>query len=127
MIWPAEGPVTSEFGARWGRMHRGVDVGADEGTPVRAAQAGTVIEADYLSGYGLHVLIDHGDGVATLYAHLSVVQVVAGQRLGQGEVLGKVGMTGNTTGPHLHFEVRKVGDPQDPRTLLPPGRPLAAE
>lgn len=127
LIWPAEGPVTSEFGARWGRMHRGVDIGADEGTPVRAARAGTVIEADYLSGYGLHVLIDHGDGLTTLYAHLSVIHVTAGEQIAQGSQLGEVGMTGNTTGPHLHFETRKVGDPQDPRTLLPPGRALAAE
>ncbi len=127
MIWPAEGPVTSEFGSRWGRMHRGVDIGADEGTPVSAARAGTVIDAGYLGGFGLHVHIDHGDGLTTIYAHLSLVEVEVGQRVAQGAALGAVGMTGNTTGPHLHFEARKVGDPQDPRTLLPPGRALAAE
>jgi murein DD-endopeptidase MepM/ murein hydrolase activator NlpD len=127
LAWPAAGPVTSEFGTRWGRPHRGIDIGGDEGEPVLAAGAGTILAAEYLSGYGLHVIIDHGGGLSTLYAHLSAVEVSPGQRLTEGQPLGAIGMTGFTTGPHLHFEARQVGEASDPRTLLPPGRAVAAE
>lgn len=115
---PVVAPVTSEFGLRWGSMHNGIDFGADEGTPVRAAAAGTVIGAEYTSGFGLNVIIDHGNGFTTLYAHLSVIGVTVGQALTRGEYLGDVGSTGRSTGSHLHLETRFDGVAHDPREVL---------
>jgi murein DD-endopeptidase MepM/ murein hydrolase activator NlpD len=117
-IWPVNGPVTSPFGMRWGRMHEGIDIGAASGTPIRAAAAGTVIYADWLGGYGNLIVIDHGDGVSTAYAHQSGLAAGAGQRVPQGEVIGYVGSTGHSSGPHLHFEVRVNGVPVDPLGYL---------
>lgn len=118
MIWPVSGPVTSGFGWRWGRMHEGVDIGAPTGAPILAAAAGTVVHAGWLGGYGNLVVIDHGGGLATAYAHQSSFAVGAGQAVGQGQVLGYVGCTGHCFGPHLHFEVRVYGSPVDPLTYL---------
>jgi murein DD-endopeptidase MepM/ murein hydrolase activator NlpD len=117
-IWPVLGPVTSPFGWRWGRMHEGIDIGAASGTPIRAAAAGTVIYAGWLGGYGNLVVIDHGGGVATAYGHQSGIAVGSGATVPQGQVIGYVGSTGHSTGPHLHFEVRVNGVPQDPLGYL---------
>jgi murein DD-endopeptidase MepM/ murein hydrolase activator NlpD len=119
MIWPIGGPVTSGFGLRWGRMHTGIDIGAGHGTPIRAARGGTVIMAAYNGGYGLCVIIDHGGGLTTLYAHQSRMTVGSGESVSQGEVIGYVGTTGNSTGAHLHFETRMGGSAQNPMRYLP--------
>ena len=120
--WPVSGPVTSGFGQRCGssgcRMHNGIDISAPVGTPVGASAAGTVVAAGDQGAYGLTVIIDHGDGFATLYAHLSAISVSSGQRVARGSVLGAVGTTGNSTGPHLHFEIRYGGSPVDPAAYL---------
>jgi murein DD-endopeptidase MepM/ murein hydrolase activator NlpD len=116
--WPLCAPVTSEYGPRWGRMHRGIDQGASTGTPVGASKDGTVIFADWQGGYGRLVLIDHHDGVVTAYAHLSSTAVSNGQRVSQGDTIGAVGSTGNSTGPHLHFETRVNGSAVNPRQYL---------
>ena len=117
-IWPVLGPVTSPFGWRWGRMHEGIDIGAGSGTPIRAAAAGTVIHAGWLGGYGNLTVIDHGGGVATAYGHQSGLAAGSGAFVAQGQVIGYVGSTGYSTGPHLHFEVRVNGVPQDPLGYL---------
>jgi murein DD-endopeptidase MepM/ murein hydrolase activator NlpD len=117
-IWPVNGPVTSPFGMRWGRMHEGIDIGASEGTPIRAAAAGRVVYAGWMSGYGNLVAIDHGRGISTAYAHQSRIGVGNGQVVSQGQTIGYVGCTGHCFGPHLHFEVRINGTPVDPLGYL---------
>jgi murein DD-endopeptidase MepM/ murein hydrolase activator NlpD len=117
--WPIQGVITSGFGPRWGRMHTGIDIADPTGTPIHAAKAGEVIYADWLGGYGNLVVVDHGDSVVTLYGHQSRIGVAEGQVLNQGDVLGFVGSTGHSTGPHLHFEVRVDTHPRDPRPYLP--------
>jgi len=118
-IWPVQGVLTSGFGPRWGRMHTGIDIAAPAGTPIHAAKAGEVIYAGWLNGYGNTVVVDHGDGVATLYGHQSRLGSTEGQPLNQGDVLGFVGSTGHSTGNHLHFEVRIDTKPVNPRPYLP--------
>jgi murein DD-endopeptidase MepM/ murein hydrolase activator NlpD len=117
-VWPVSGPVVSPFGMRWGRMHEGIDISAGTGTPVAAAAAGTVISVGYMGGYGNLVVIDHGGGLATAYAHLSGYAVGSGQSVSQGQVVGYVGCTGHCYGPHLHFEVRVNGAAVDPLGYL---------
>ena len=99
-------------------MHEGIDIAAPIGTPIWAAAAGTVIYAGWLSGYGSLVLVDHGNGLATAYAHASAILVVLGQQVSQGETIALVGSTGHSTGPHLHFEVRINGVAVDPLLYL---------
>jgi murein DD-endopeptidase MepM/ murein hydrolase activator NlpD len=118
-IWPVQGVLTSGFGPRWGRMHTGIDIAAPAGTPIHVAKAGDVIYAGWLNGYGNTVVVDHGDGVATLYGHQSRIGSTEGQTLNQGDVLGFVGSTGHSTGNHLHFEVRIDTKPVNPRPYLP--------
>ena len=118
LIWPCDGVVTSGFGVRWGRMHEGIDIGCAYGAPNRAAAAGTVIYAGRLGGYGNLVVIDHGNGLSTAYAHASSILVSVGQRVSQGETVSLVGSTGHSTGPHLHFEVRINGVAVDPLLYL---------
>jgi murein DD-endopeptidase MepM/ murein hydrolase activator NlpD len=118
LIWPCDGVVTSGFGVRWGRMHEGIDIGCAYGAPNRAAAAGTVIYAGWLGGYGNLVVIDHGNGLSTAYAHASSILVSVGQRVSQGETVSLVGSTGHSTGPHLHFEVRINGVAVDPLLYL---------
>jgi murein DD-endopeptidase MepM/ murein hydrolase activator NlpD len=117
-IWPVSGPVTSPFGWRWGRMHEGIDISAPSGTPIVAAASGTVISAGWLGGYGNLIVIDHGGGLATAYAHMSGYAASSGQPVAQGQTVGFVGSTGNSTGPHLHFEVRVNGFAVDPLGYL---------
>lgn len=105
-----------------GHFHAGLDLAAPAGTPVRAASPGTASVVDSPSGYGLHVVVDHGGGVATLYAHLQSTPLHGGQAVDGGELLGQVGSTGLSTGPHLHFEVRRSGRPVDPTPWLPAAR-----
>ena len=117
-IWPVNGPVTSGFGMRWGRMHEGIDIGVGYGTPIHAAAAGRVVYAGWMSGYGNLVAIDHGGGISTAYGHQSSLAVSVGQIVAQGETIGYVGCTGHCFGPHLHFEVRINGAPVDPLGYL---------
>jgi murein DD-endopeptidase MepM/ murein hydrolase activator NlpD len=117
-IWPVNGPVTSPFGMRWGRLHEGIDIGAPTGTPIRAAAAGRVIYSGWMSGYGNLVVIDHGGGISTAYGHQSSIAVGNGQIVSQGQTIGYVGCTGHCFGPHLHFEVRINGTPVDPLGYL---------
>jgi murein DD-endopeptidase MepM/ murein hydrolase activator NlpD len=118
LIWPVNAPITSPFGWRWGRMHEGIDLGAAYGTPIAAAAAGVVIYAGWEGGYGNLVAIDHGGGLATAYGHQSRIAVSLGQSVSQGEIIGYVGSTGHSTGPHLHFEVRVNGQAVDPLGYL---------
>jgi murein DD-endopeptidase MepM/ murein hydrolase activator NlpD len=117
-IWPVNGPVTSPFGMRWGRMHEGIDIGVGYGTPIHAAAAGRVVYAGWMSGYGNLVAIDHGRGISTAYGHQSSIAVSVGQTVAQGQTIGYVGCTGHCFGPHLHFEVRINGTPVDPLSYL---------
>ena len=116
--WPVSGPVTSGFGLRWGRMHEGIDIAVAEGTPVRAAGAGTVIYAGWMGGYGNLVVVDHGNGLSTAYAHNSSLGVGVGQSVTAGQIVSYSGNTGNSTGPHVHFEVRVNGSAVDPLGYL---------
>jgi len=119
LAWPLRGPLTSPFGYRWGRLHAGIDIGAGTGTPIRAAKDGTVVFAGVMSGYGNVVIIEHGGGLSTLYAHQSRLGTNDGASVAQGQVIGFVGSTGHSTGPHLHFETRVGGSPQNPMRFLP--------
>ncbi|MBS1895403.1 MAG: peptidoglycan DD-metalloendopeptidase family protein [Actinobacteria bacterium] len=121
LIWPVQGVLTSPFGPRWGSFHPGIDIGVSEGTPIEAAASGTVVlmqsEAES-GGYGNYTCIDHGGGLSTCYAHQVEFATSLGARVEQGEVIGYVGNTGYSTGPHLHFEVRVNGEPVDPLGYL---------
>lgn len=118
LSWPVSGPVTSSFGVRWGRMHEGIDIAVGQGTPVRAAAAGTVIYAGWMEGYGNLVAIDHGNGLSTAYGHNSSLASSVGQSVSAGQVIAYSGSTGHSTGPHVHFEVRVNGAPVDPLGYL---------
>jgi murein DD-endopeptidase MepM/ murein hydrolase activator NlpD len=117
---PCEGRRSSGFGMRYHpilhrtRMHTGIDFAAPTGTPIRAAAGGTVIMAQFSHGYGNCVVIDHGNGVSTLYGHASAILVSEGEPVRQGQIIARVGATGMATGPHLHFEVRHNGVPVRP-------------
>ncbi len=121
-VWPVDGPITSMFGPRsllpGEKFHTGIDIGVPERTPVRATASGIVRFVGNTDGYGLRVEIDHGNGVTTLYAHLSEANVVPGQRVERGQPIGKSGNTGASTGPHLHYEIRQNGRPIDPWPFL---------
>jgi murein DD-endopeptidase MepM/ murein hydrolase activator NlpD len=118
LIWPVAGPITSPYGMRWGSLHPGIDIAAGTGTPIKAAAGGLALVAGYSGGYGNLIVIDHGNGIATAYAHQSSLAASVGQQVGQGQVIGYVGSTGFSTGPHLHFEVRVNGSPVDPLGYL---------
>lgn len=124
-LWPLHGQITGGFGERMDPLsgeeavHAGVDISAPKGTDVEATGDGVVVEAGrHESGYGNEVIIDHGDGIRTKYAHLSAVYVTAGEEVTRGEVIGEVGMTGRSTGPHLHYEVLVHNTPVNPATFL---------
>ena len=110
--------LTSEFGPRWGRQHSGLDLALPTGSPIYAAKGGAVSWSGYKDSYGNLVIIDHGDGMETYYAHCSRLDVEAGQQVQAGQQIAAVGSTGNSTGPHLHFEVRVGGVAQDPAPWL---------
>lgn len=117
-IRPTSGKLTSPYGYRRGRLHKGIDIANKKGTPIKAAKAGRVIRASYYSGYGNSIDIDHGGGVVTRYAHLSKYSVKKGQQVSQGQLIGKMGSTGNSTGSHLHFEVIIKGVNKNPSKYL---------
>lgn len=114
--------MTSEYGWRWGRPHRGLDIDDTSSSDIRASNNGTVISAGWNSGgYGNLTLIDHGDGVVTAYAHQSSIKVRVGQSVSRGQSIGVIGTTGSSTGTHLHFETRVNGSAVNPRNLLSGG------
>ncbi len=123
-VYPSDSPITSGFGWRihpilgYRRFHAGIDFGADYGTVIFAADQGTVILAGWYGGYGNAVVIDHGNGLTTLYGHASELYVSEGQTVQRGQPIAAVGSTGLSTGPHLHFEVRTSGNPVDPIAFL---------
>jgi murein DD-endopeptidase MepM/ murein hydrolase activator NlpD len=119
LIWPVNGPVTGVFGeVRPGHLHAGVDIAVPEGTPIRAADSGNVVIAAYTGGYGNYTCIQHTASMSTCYGHQSRFAVSTGQSVSQGQVIGYSGNTGNSTGPHVHFEVRINGTPVDPMGYL---------
>jgi len=122
-LWPARGPITTYFGeVGWTspRGHAGVDISAPWGAPVVAAAGGRVLLATRAGGgYGIEIILDHGDGLRTVYGHLSELDVQTGEAISRGQLIGLVGSTGFSTGPHLHFEVRRNGELRDPLSLLP--------
>jgi len=123
-IWPVEGRLQGAWGMRIdpfsgeGGFHKGVDIGAPYGAPVKATADGLVVQAGYMSGYGRLVVIDHGNGMQTWYAHLARVSVIQGQEVRRGEIIGGVGSSGKATAPHLHYEVRIAGNPVNPFNFL---------
>lgn len=120
-IQPTQGVITSGYGMRWGRMHRGIDFGAPIGTPILAAAAGTVTDAGWNSGgYGNLIEINHPGGTQTRYAHANRILVAVGDCIEQGQLIGEVGSTGRSTGPHLHFEIHlSNGEAVNPIAYLP--------
>jgi murein DD-endopeptidase MepM/ murein hydrolase activator NlpD len=123
-IWPTKGVLTSGYGMRWGRMHKGIDIAAPIGTPVVAAAPGVVVSAGWNSGgYGNLVEIQHPDGSVTVYAHNNRILVRRGQEVAQGQQISEMGSTGRSTGPHCHFEVHPPGQGAvNPIALLPRSR-----
>lgn len=126
LLWPAPSTtyITSPYGYRFhpiqkrNKLHTGIDIGAGYGAAVLAAEGGTVLRAGWNGGYGQYIVIDHGNGLSTLYAHNSVLLVSAGQTVSRGQQIAKVGSTGNSTGPHLHFEVLRYGQTEDPMSYF---------
>jgi len=120
LVWPLQGPVNSPFGPRWGKFHAGVDIGSPHYQEVVAALDGEVIYSEDTKGaLGRAIVVQHGRGLRTVYAHLSIIIAREGDTVRQGQVIAGVGNTGRATGPHLHFEVRKNGSPLNPGEYLP--------
>ncbi len=121
-IWPVSGVVTLEFGEAhlpYQPIHTGIDIASKKGDPITPFMKGKVLSVNHLSwGYGNYVVIDHGNNITSIYAHMSAANVTEGQDVKPGDVIGKVGSTGWSTGPHLHFEVRVFGVPVNPRTFV---------
>ena len=115
---PRNAIVTSPFGPRWRGIHEGIDIDAERGDPIKSAADGIVIKAGKGTGYGKMVKIDHGGGYVTVYAHLSKIKVKLGEKVKRGDVIGKAGNTGTSSGPHLHFEIQENGTPIDPQTII---------
>lgn len=118
LIQPVNGRISSRYGPRGRSYHRGLDIAAPGGTPIKAAAGGTVVNAGYSSSYGYLVILSHGNGIQTYYAHCSKLYVSKGQTVSQGHVIGAVGSTGNSTGNHLHLEVRVNGVTQNPQNYV---------
>ena len=118
-IWPFRGPITSDYGPRWGGYHTGIDINCETGDRIVASKAGKVIAAEWGGGYGRMVIIDHGNGVSTLYAHNSALYVSEGRSVSRGQRIAACGETGRAYGDHLHFEVRINGNHTNPRNFLP--------
>jgi murein DD-endopeptidase MepM/ murein hydrolase activator NlpD len=118
-IWPIRGRVMREFGVQGTMKHDGIDISVPTGTPIKAANSGRVLySGDEIRGYGNIIIIKHGDGFITVYAHNAVNGVVEGEKVGRGQIIGRVGRTGRTSGPNLHFEIRMNNRPINPRLLL---------
>lgn len=117
--WPTRGRISSPFGYRWGGFHTGIDLATGTGTPVTATRGGRVTHAGWRGSYGYLVIVSHGGGMSSYYAHLSAITVNVGQNVSQDTLIGRVGSTGRSTGPHLHFEIRENGDPHNPMNYLP--------
>jgi len=123
-VWPVRGEITSGFGGRMdpfsgeGVTHTGIDISAPYGSPVEATADGIILVAEPDAGYGREILIDHGNGFSTMYGHLSQIKVVVGQEVKRGQIIGAIGMTGKSTGPHLHYEVHIHEAPVDPIKYL---------
>jgi murein DD-endopeptidase MepM/ murein hydrolase activator NlpD len=123
-VWPVRGEISSGFGVRMdpfsgeGVRHAGIDISAPYGSPVEATADGIVVVAEPDAGYGREILIDHGNGLSTMYGHLSQINVVVGQEVKRGQIIGTIGMTGKATGPHLHYEVHIHDAPVDPTKFL---------
>lgn len=121
LVMPAFGEITSTFGPRWGRMHQGIDIGTLAHGAIVAAADGAATQTGYLrgyGGYGIVIVLDHGNGYETLYSHLSRVRVEPGDTIKAGTWIGMAGCTGSCTGTHLHFELREQGVPVDPMPFL---------
>lgn len=117
--WPVRGAISSYFGPRWGRFHYGIDIKAKKGTAIRASQSGKITFSGWMKGYGRTVIVEHEDGISTLYGHCSKLRRRKGQRVSRGDVIGDVGRSGNARGVHLHFEYRDPeGSPIDPLKIL---------
>lgn len=117
-MWPVDGPISSYFGPRWGRVHEGIDIVVPTGTSVRATRSGRVTVSGWVGAYGYVVYIDHGDGISSRYAHNSRLLVRPGDYVTQGQVIALSGSTGQSTGPHVHFEIRERGQAQNPLNYL---------
>ena len=117
-VRPGIGRLTSSYGRRWGRLHAGIDLASGIGSPIRAVTNATVLSAGWEGGYGRCVRLVHSDGTVTVYGHLSAITVNRGERVAAGERIGREGNTGQSTGPHLHFEVRINGTPVNPVSWL---------
>ncbi len=118
-VWPTDGLVYSLFGVRWGKMHKGIDISGRSGTPIIAPQDGKVTFAGWKGGYGNTISLEHRDNYKTLYAHMRSIKVKVGDNVELGDVIGLMGSTGRSTGPHLHFEVIKDGKARNPLFFLP--------
>lgn len=120
LIKPVGGTVTSRYGQRWGKSHKGIDIGAPKGTAIKAAAAGTVTVSSYgyNGGYGNYVIVNHSNGVQTVYGHCTALKVKVGEKVSQGQVIATVGSTGRSTGNHLHLEIRVNGVAQNPQNYL---------
>lgn len=118
LVRPADGIRTSPFGPRWGRAHEGVDIGGASGAPIHAAASGVVVAAGWNGGYGRLVVIRHAGDLTTAYAHMSAITTAVGRPVARGEVIGRMGSTGHSTGTHLHFETRHGGRAVDPEPYL---------
>ncbi len=117
-IMPTKGRISSGFGTRWGRTHKGIDIASETGLPVYASDEGVVICSEYQASFGNLVIIDHGNGFETYYAHNSKLLVSVGDTVKQGQEIAKIGSTGRSTGPHCHFEIRYNGAPQNPLSYI---------
>ncbi|NLZ38051.1 MAG: M23 family metallopeptidase, partial [Firmicutes bacterium] len=118
-IWPCQGYISSGYGPRWGRFHYGLDIAANLGTPIVAIAGGVVTDAGWRPSYGYMVRIDHQNGWASVYGHCSKLYVKAGQKVQRGQQIAAVGQTGNATGPHVHLEIWKDNQHQNPLHYLP--------
>lgn len=116
--YPSIGRITSTFGSRWGRRHDGIDIAASQGTPIHASADGVVSYAGWESGYGNLVKINHSNQIQTCYGHCSRILVRVGQHVKKGDIIARVGSTGHSTGPHVHFEIRLNGTAKNPLDYL---------
>lgn len=118
LLRPNDGKVSSDFGMRWGKMHKGIDIANNTGAPIYAAMDGKISYAGWMEGYGNVIKIDHGNNLETIYAHCNLIRVKLGNEVKKGEYIGDVGSTGKSTGPHVHFEIRVNGTPQNPNNYI---------